>query len=327
MAALAVQRVTSRLMQEIRDSVRNQERRYLKSETNRPEKATVSWKLERNPNSANSWEYRVVSRGWVISPKEKSRRLILGRIGCFARILERVFGDKDVEEKGWSRPRWKRNIEKAIQGLIELQKFECGDTTIHEDTPLEARLRLEPTIGTAGTDGRYTIRKETQEKRRQQLYRLWKEFVISTRIKAGRYDRLPALGEGRCRCGRARISYPHWPPTSIEEADAQFEYCIDEQNEHRRPLVINWWRHFNEFASMEEWTASEPQQRYRDAEAAIREMSPVVQRELERTTKVQKRPKGWSCREYCEKVLMENRCECLCFCVEHHDECPTHSRQ
>jgi hypothetical protein len=172
-----------------------------------------------------------------------------------------------------------------------------------------------------------TAREETRDRRRRRLYGLWKEFVISSRIREGLYNKLPTIGEGRCRCGKARISYPHWPPTSTNEADAQFEYRIDEQNTHRRPLVINWWRHFNELANMKEWTASEPQQRYRDAEAIIREESPIVQQELERSTKVRKRPKEWSCREYCEKVLEESRCECLCFCSEHHDECPTHSQQ
>ena len=99
MAALAIQRITKDVMREARDSVREQERRYLPSATNRPGKATISWKLEKNPNRANSWEYRVVTQKWIISPKERSRRTTLGKIGCYAKVLERVFKDKEFKEE------------------------------------------------------------------------------------------------------------------------------------------------------------------------------------------------------------------------------------
>ena len=296
-------------MSEIRRSVNEQQGMN-------PRGATISWKLGRNPNKAHSWEYQVVTRGWRIGQKEKQKRRILGKIGCYERILTRIFMNNGKTLKVRRKPQWSTEIEIAIQGLIELRKFEGV-----------AKEKKEATTASEEDRQRKDSDATDQGKRRQRLYGLWKEFVISSRIKKGWYGQLTTLGEGKCRCGRSKISYPHWPPTSIEEADAQFEYSLNENNEHRRTIVIEWWRHFNEFASMEGWTASEPQQRYRDAEATIREMSPVVQRELEQTTKVRKRPKGWSCCEYCEKVLMENRCECLCFCVEHHDECPTHSRQ
>jgi hypothetical protein len=320
MATEVTRRVTSEIMRNIRDSIREQERRYLQHETNLPIRK-ISWKLERNPNSAYSWEYKVVTRGWRVSPAEKGKRVRLGRISCYARILEMLFKKKEFTKKKKDL-KWTKEIENAIQGLIQLRMFERQSAEISE------RKRSEPTQIEISTNTRQANTEDNiRGNRRQELYGLWKEFVISTRIKEGQYERLPTLGEGRCECGRAKISYPHWPPTSTDEADAQFEYSIDEQNEHRRPLVMNWWRHFNELAELREWTASEPQQRYRDAEETIREASPVVQRELERTTKIQRRPRGWTCREYCERVLTENRCECLCFCAEHRDECPTHGRQ
>jgi hypothetical protein len=320
MAAATIDRVTSRLMREIRDSAYDQERRNMQHEANQ-RRRPLSWKLERSPNQAGSWEYKVVTRGWTIGPQEKKKRLILGRIGCYARTLERLFEKREITKRKWNQPKWNERIKEAIQGLIQLRsneqsgmKQQAGPKPTTIETNLEQRRQR-------------TVKREDRSKRKQQLYGLWKEFVISSRIKEGLYSRLPTIEEGRCQCGRARISYPHWPPTSTNEADAQFEYCIDERNEHRRHLVIDWWRHFNDLANIREWTASEPQQRYRDAEAIIREESPIVQQELERSTRIRKRPKGWSCREYCEKVLEANRCECLCFCSEHRDECPTYSQQ
>lgn len=321
MATTVIRKVTKELMREVRDSVHEQERRYLQNETNR-QRRTISWKLERNPNSANSWEYKVVTRGWVINPKEKQRRLLLGRIGCYTKTLERLFESKGVAAQERSQPEWGETTENAIQGLIRLRNIEqlYKESRREDSRTTKVETNMEQQRQQTDEEG-------VRDRQKQRLYSLWKEFVTSTRIREGWYDRLPTLGEGKCLCGKAKISYPHWPPTSTNEADAQFEYSINERNTHRRPLVISWWRHFNEFANMKEWTASESQQRYKEAETIVREASPIVQQELERTTKIQKRPKGWSCREYCEKVLTEKKCECLCFCVEHHDECPTHGRQ
>ena len=243
----------------------------------------------------------------------------MGRIGCFAKILDKLFKNGKTMRRRWSQPRWEKATEDAIQGLIRLQNIEQLSTE-----PREKEQKLTKTKANTRQQRQQVIEREACARQKQRLYDLWKEFVMSTRVKEGQYEQLPTLNEGRCLCGKARISYPHWPPTSTNEADTQFEYCIDERNTHRRPLVINWWRHF---ANMEGWTASEKQQRYKDAETTIREASPIVQQELEKSAKIRKRSKGWSCRAYCEKVLTENKCECLSFCTEHRDECPTHSQQ
>jgi hypothetical protein len=36
----------------------------------------------------------------------------------------------------------------------------------------------------------------------------------------------------------------------LEEATGQFDKCLDEMNGHRKNLVVQWWRFFNEFAIM-----------------------------------------------------------------------------
>ena len=60
-------------------------------------------------------------------------------------------------------------------------------------------------------------------------------------------------------------------PTSIEEATEQFDKCLDEMDGHRKNLVVQWWRFFNEFTIMRPWTVSERQERYQDTERNIRE--------------------------------------------------------
>jgi len=151
------------------------------------------------------------------------------------------------------------------------------------------------------------------------------EFVLSTRIKNGYNDKLPKLQAEKCLCGKARISYPHWPPTSEEEALQQFEYIRNDHNAHRRNLVLRWWEHFNDLANMIPWTASERQSRYREAADLIKDSSEIVRRELERSLTFRKRPRSWKCENYCEKVLRKKEVSCLCHCGEHRDECPTHS--
>jgi hypothetical protein len=68
--------------------------------------------------------------------------------------------------------------------------------------------------------------KEIPRKRTRQkidIFEAWMELVYSERIKNGLYDRLSRLGKDRCDCKKSQIGYPHWPPTSFEEAKAQFE--------------------------------------------------------------------------------------------------------
>jgi hypothetical protein len=55
------------------------------------------------------------------------------------------------------------------------------------------------------------------------LFEAWMEYVYSEGIKNGLYDRLPQLRKGRCKCNKSGIGYPHWPPTSFDEAKVQFD--------------------------------------------------------------------------------------------------------
>jgi hypothetical protein len=318
MAVATIDRVVKDLMEKFtgQRSERDTEREMARKEK-------VNWKVTREANQTGDWEYKVVTKGWRLSLKERKQRKVLARICCFARTLERVYNEDTRKGKQpmitWE---WMPDVVSAIKGLIDLRTFDRRKETTDIATPNNENNQ----VVSATTKRKEQRPIPMEDESRKGLFNLWMEFAYSERIKIGWYDRMPSLGKGKCRCGKGRISYPHWPPTSVEEAAEQFELCQDDNNEHRRNLVVHWWRHFNDFASIKEWKVSEKQQRYRDAEKTIRESSEVIQQELERSTNVRKkRPKGWNCCEYCEPVLKEKKCSCLCHCEDHRDECPIHS--
>ena len=298
MSVTIVERVVNDLME-----------RFVKQTADKAkEKPKVKWEVTKEEDHAGNWEYKVITTGWKMSLKERRQRKILARVCCYAKILTKVYSKETRRKEGTTTWRWMPEIEEAIRKLANLREFA-------ENTQRAITTAQKPTCQP----------KRTAEELRRNLYGLWMEFTNTERIKDGKYTELSKLGEGKCRCRKGKISYPHWPPTSVEETTKQFELCRDDNNTHRRDLTIRWWSHFNELANMTEWKASEKQQRYRDAEALIRENSEMVQRELNRSTTIRKRPKGWKCHEYCEPVLKEKRCSCLCHCEEHRDLCPTHS--
>jgi len=68
---------------------------------------------------------------------------------------------------------------------------------------------------------------------------------------------MEAAGSNR----RRRISFHHWPPTSFEEAVAQYEMCFQKGNRHRRHLAYSW---------LSNLAISKRRERYRDGEREIR---------------------------------------------------------
>src|SRR5712664_3277422 len=69
------------------------------------------------------------------------------------------------------------------------------------------------------------------------LKKAWLEFVRDQKEKGGqRY--LPKAK--RCHCGKSLTSYPHWPPSTYEEAVAQLQCLIGESFPHRLYLAHCW---------------------------------------------------------------------------------------
>jgi hypothetical protein len=132
------------------------------------------------------------------------------------------------------------------------------------------------------------------------LFKAWMEYVYSERIKNGLYGRLPQLRKGRCRCNKSGIGYPHWPPTSFDEAKVQFEYRLREKNSHRKYLTYCWWAFCNNMAARYPWN---DQQIYRRQAEEIERRCPSLQKEPIQEEEHHGRPKGWRCFEYCEPTL------------------------
>jgi hypothetical protein len=156
-----------------------------------------------------------------------------------------------------------------------------------------------------------------------ELLVLWMKYVYYTRTQEGLNDQLPKLGRRRCLCGKSQMSFPHWPPTSQNEAEVQLQMCFEERNSHRKYLAHCWWSFINDIANMEPWIGREPQQRYKDGREEILRRCPAVAEEQRMVTRLPRRPRGWRCNNYCEVTLKERRCSCLCHCKQHRDQCPT----
>jgi len=155
------------------------------------------------------------------------------------------------------------------------------------------------------------------------LFESWLEFVYSTRLQDGLYDKLPSARGRKCYCRKGRMSFPHWPPTSIEEATDLYRHCFDKDNTHRRYLPYCWWTFINKLATMHKWPSQDDQRRYEQVASHIQAMCPAVSVELERDMSIPVRPVGWRCDEMCVGIL-ERKDSCTCFCRHHRDECPVH---
>ncbi|KAN0078763.1 hypothetical protein V8E54_005276 [Elaphomyces granulatus] len=63
------------------------------------------------------------------------------------------------------------------------------------------------------------------------LKKAWLDFVHDQKEKEGGQRYLPKAK--RCHCGKSLTSYPHWPPSTYEEAVAQLRSLIGESFPHR----------------------------------------------------------------------------------------------
>jgi len=145
------------------------------------------------------------------------------------------------------------------------------------------------------------------------LFESWLEFVYSARLQDGLYGKLPSTRGRKCYCNKGRMSFLHWPPTSIEEATELYGNCFDEDNTHRRYLPYCWWTFINKLATMHKWPSQNNQQRYEQLASHIQAMFPAVSVELERDRRIPVRPVGWRCNEMCVEIL-EKKDSCTCFC-------------
>jgi hypothetical protein len=286
----------------VNDEVHELRRRYVLNGTSQAELDSG----RKESTKKDNWECRVVRGKWEIPTHEKEKRKTIAVNRCNRKALGNAINGRAKEKCKKEEP----EIEEAIQRLKQLRITDPQESAV----AVKGKKRRNQQQGSEGP-----------KDKRIELEELWLEFTLAERIKHGWYEKMPNGGQGKCACGRASISYPHWPPSTKEEALRQFEYTMRNENEHRRNLVLRWWEHFNDFANMTPWTACERQGRYKEAAELIKEHSIIVQRELERSWMHEKRPKGWRCHEYCEIVISKKGVSCLCHCGQHRDQCPIHS--
>ncbi|KAN0067287.1 hypothetical protein V8E54_007516 [Elaphomyces granulatus] len=135
------------------------------------------------------------------------------------------------------------------------------------------------------------------------LLKLWMEFIYSERSRSGMCGLLPKMGKGNCECEGSRMAYPHWPPTSFEEATEQFDYCMQQRNTHRRYLANSWWIFFNKLGFQE---TADKRKMCEEKAALIESNCAYFQEELvKEENRITKRPNGWRCFEYCEPKIRE----------------------
>ncbi|KAN0077548.1 hypothetical protein V8E54_005852 [Elaphomyces granulatus] len=122
------------------------------------------------------------------------------------------------------------------------------------------------------------------------------------------------------------VSFPHWPPTSYEEAIEQLRCVLGKDIGHRRYLASCWLSFVKQKASSDSF--------YRLLAGLIETKCPTFlheQRkeeleELRRQAQI-KYCKVFSCSAFCNLVLAQQRRSCLCHCRRHRDERPAHSNQ
>jgi len=122
----------------------------------------------------------------------------------------------------------------------------------------------------------------------------------------------------RCSCNKSLTSYPHWPPTTYDEAMAQLNCLIGESYPHRIYLAECWVTSL--YVKMA--TGSE----------GIEHIISLIEETCQSLNKSPKQrgPYKVDCRKICEPALKAkgtaNGAFCLCDCSRHREECPVHER-
>jgi hypothetical protein len=159
------------------------------------------------------------------------------------------------------------------------------------------------------------------------MWHSWLEFVYAD---SDQYTFLSLRDIGRCDCGKSSIGYPHWPPSTVNEAFDQLNYLHNEHNTHRRHLAQRWWSFERAKASVH--TDDNDDVPQVDSECTtladhIFDTFKCIAIDMDKDMRMKPRARGWKCYEFCELVLHNKYSMCLCHCRHHRDECPTHSRQ
>jgi hypothetical protein len=236
--------------------------------------------------------------------------------GKDSRVTEQRSPEKDVDRKqeiGEVSPEAELTNEERIldvedNGKLTIATEKCTQESEHSEASTAAPNQ--------DKDIQQTNTKES-------LFKMWMEFVYSERIQEGMYGRLVNTNQGRCECGKGRVSFPHWPPTSLYEAETLFDNCLNQENTHRRYLARSWWAFVARIAATKPWKQQIKQEIYIQKEREIREACDI---RLDEEVPVKRRRRKADCQGICEPTLRKQKYACLCDCGHHREECPVHQK-
>ena len=115
---------------------------------------------------------------------------------------------------------------------------------------------------------------------------------------------------GRGCCGLSRQSYPHWPPTTIQESFDQLVYLHNKHDWHRRYLAHQWRLFVRAQASTRLPPALsndvyeiDTSSQYEELSDEIYQTFECIEMDMNQNMSTARRPKGWSCSSYCTVML------------------------
>ena len=154
------------------------------------------------------------------------------------------------------------------------------------------------------------------------LKNAWLTFARDERRKEGETAYLPNCRNSMiaCHCGKSRTSFPHWPPSTYEEAVEQLRCLIGESFPHRQYLGYCWRTYLYQKLATDREPASQ-----QNLEKAISLVESNC--EIEKYSggdPLVRNVREVNCTAICEPILVDNSSHCLCSCRRHREECPVH---
>jgi hypothetical protein len=154
------------------------------------------------------------------------------------------------------------------------------------------------------------------------LKKSWLSYVRLQLEDEGKPSYLPSIGRSgskrSCFCNKSSISYPHWPPSSYEESIDQLFILLLYPRPSRPTLAFCW-------LSFLQKDLVKPVKDNESMLSLVQNSCPIFSSSWSSEEPTQK--STWrrdDCADFCQSVLEEGTCYCLCCCPYHREECPAH---
>jgi len=153
----------------------------------------------------------------------------------------------------------------------------------------------------------------------------WLSFVRYELEQLGMPTYLPS--SSACFCGKGLVSYPHWRPSTYEEAIQQLHSLLFYPRPHR-PSLASCWLSFlfrTQWAQRQVTDAHDDNDDHSRVIQLLRDNCPILSSDQDGLTR---RTRPWQqqdCDSLCHIVLRDKSSSyCLCYCPFHREKCPPH---